>query len=53
MFSLRLSENARDNIDEREERALKALARELLGYDAAAVEKAMRVSALRELRCDR
>lgn len=44
--------SVRENIDDKEERALKALAKELLGCDAKAIGKAIKVYELREVRCD-
>lgn len=44
--------SARANIDDKEERALKALAKELLGYDAKAIRKAVKANEFREVRCE-
>lgn len=44
--------NVRDNIDDKDKRALKALAKELLGCDAKAIRKAIKANELREVRCD-
>ncbi len=51
-FIYGFAKNQRDNIDAREERALKALAKELLGYDAKAIQKALTTNAIRKVRCD-
>ncbi len=44
--------SSRDNINDKEERALKALAKELLGYDETAIEKATKAGEIRKVRCD-
>ena len=44
--------NARSNIDDNEARALKALAKEYLGYDAKAIRMVIKSNELREVRCD-
>lgn len=44
--------NSRANIDDKEERALKVLAKELLSYDAKAIRKALTANVIRKLRCD-
>ena len=43
--------SVRDNINEKEEKALKALAKNLLGYDAKAVRTAIKAKELREIEC--
>ncbi|MDA1090413.1 MAG: type II toxin-antitoxin system RelE/ParE family toxin [Proteobacteria bacterium] len=52
IFIFGFPKSARDNIDGKEERALKALAKELLGYDAKAIRKATKANELHEVRCD-
>jgi hypothetical protein len=42
----------RANIDKKEEKALKALAEELLGYDKQRLRRALKARELRELECD-
>ncbi|HEB87903.1 MAG TPA: type II toxin-antitoxin system RelE/ParE family toxin [Gammaproteobacteria bacterium] len=44
--------SSRDNINDKEERALKALAKELLGYDETAIGKATKAGEIRRVRCD-
>lgn len=51
-FVYGLAKNERSNISDKEERALKAIANELLGYDARAIKRALDAGALRELRCN-
>ncbi len=51
-FIYGFAKNQRDNIDGKEERALKALAKELLDYDARAIRKAMAADAIYEVRYD-
>lgn len=51
-FLFGFAKNDRDNIERRELEALKKLAKELLGYDAAALDKALKEGALSEIRCD-
>lgn len=51
-FIFGFSKNDRDNIDNKDRQALKALAKELLGYDAKNIWKAVKAVELRELRCD-
>ena len=51
-FVYGFAKNERSNINDREERALKALANELLEYDARAIKRALDAGALRELRCN-
>lgn len=51
-FVFGFSKNDRDNIGSKEGKALKALAKELLGYDAETIQKAVEANELRELRCD-
>ncbi len=50
-FVYGFAKKERGNIDEYEEKALKKLGKELLGYDNRAVRKAVRAKALRVLRC--
>ena len=51
-FVFGFSKNDRSNINNKEEKALKALAKELLGYNAKNIQKAVKANVLRELRCD-
>ena len=51
-FIYGFAKNERANINGKEERALKAIANELFGYDARATKKALDAGALRELRCN-
>ncbi|MBT5194167.1 MAG: type II toxin-antitoxin system RelE/ParE family toxin [Rhodospirillaceae bacterium] len=51
-FVFGFAKSARANIDAKEEKALKALAKALLGYNATAIRKAIEANELREVRCD-
>lgn len=51
IFIYGFAKNERANIDDREERALKALAKELLAYSPRAIAMALKAGALRKLRC--
>ena len=51
-FIYGFAKNERSNISDKEERALKAIANELLGYDVRAIKKVLDGGALRELRCN-
>ena len=51
-FVFGFPKNDRNNIDNKEKKALKALAKELLGYDAKKIQKAVKAYELREVRCD-
>lgn len=51
-FLFGFPKNVRDNIDAGEARALKALAKEILGYEAKSIRAAVKAGALRELRCE-
>ncbi len=51
-FVYGFAKNERANINDKEVRALKAIANELLGYDARAIKRALDAGALRELRCN-
>lgn len=44
--------NVRANINDKEKKALKALAKEFLGYDAKATNKALKANEIRGIRCD-
>ncbi|TCS37740.1 RelE toxin of RelEB toxin-antitoxin system [Paucimonas lemoignei] len=49
-FLYGFAKNQRDNIDDKELRALKLLAAQLLGYDQKALEKAVKVRELIEVK---
>jgi len=49
IFVYGFAKNARENIDADETRAFKALAKQLLNYDAAAIEAAIKGGALQEV----
>ena len=51
-FVYGFAKNERANINDKEERALKAIANELLGYDARVIKRALDAGALCELRCN-
>ncbi|NQV85442.1 MAG: type II toxin-antitoxin system RelE/ParE family toxin [Rhodospirillales bacterium] len=51
-FVFGFSKNARGNITGKEERALKALAKELLGYGAKEIRKAIKANEILEVRCE-
>ena len=51
-FIYGFAKNERANISDKEERALKAIANELLGYDVRTIRKVLAAGALRELRCN-
>lgn len=50
-FLYGFAKNEKDDIKKDEERALKALAGELLGYDVHGIARALTAKELRELRC--
>jgi hypothetical protein len=52
IFVFGFAKNERDNIDRHEERALKAYAAQLLGYDASEVARAVKAGEWIRLRCD-
>lgn len=52
IFVFGFAKNERDNIDRREERALKAYAKVLLGLDSAQVASALGTGEWLKLRCD-
>ena len=52
IFLYGFAKNERDNIDAREERALKVIAGDLLRYDSTRIQRAIAIGELIELRCD-
>lgn len=52
IFLYGFAKNERGNIDEKESKALKALTKELLGYDNRRLARALKARELRELECD-
>ena len=51
-FIYGFAKNERASINDKEERALKSFANELLGYDASTIMRALNAGALRKLRCN-
>ncbi|MEX0923254.1 MAG: type II toxin-antitoxin system RelE/ParE family toxin [Rhodovibrionaceae bacterium] len=51
-FAYGFAKNAQDNIRQNELKGFKALAQEMLGYDTAALAKALQRGALVEVKCD-